>query len=85
MYKIFSFIFFIFLWQLFSLINFHKLFFMPSCIVNCQDWQFTVARKQKNLPLAPPMLGTKLEFEVVKYLKNYFTTTNGDACRYITI
>ena len=58
---------------------------MPSCIVNCQDWQFTVARKQKNLPLAPPMLGTKLEFEVIKYLKNYLITTNGDARRYITI
>ena len=31
------------------------------------------------------MLGTKLEFEVIKYLKNYLITTNGDARRYITI
>ena len=26
--------------------------------VNCWSWQFTIARRQKNLPLAPPMLGT---------------------------
>ena len=70
----------------FSLLLYHKtqlsdkiIFFL--CLlakVNCQSWQFTVAKLQKNLPLTPLILGTKLEFEVVKQLFSYFTTNNGD-------